>query len=37
MKEVRLRPDRLAVIYRSARPGAERTEFTEFYELTCPT
>ena len=37
VKEVRLRPDRLAVIYRSARPGAERAEFTEFYRLTCPT
>jgi membrane peptidoglycan carboxypeptidase len=36
VKEVRLRPDRLAVIYRSARPGAERTEFTQFLRAHLP-
>jgi membrane peptidoglycan carboxypeptidase len=36
VKEVRLRPARLAVIYRSVRPGAERAEFTGFLQAHLP-
>ena len=36
VKEVRLRPDRLAVIYRSVRPGAERAEFAAFLQTHLP-
>jgi cell division protein FtsI/penicillin-binding protein 2 len=36
VKEVRVRPDRLAVIYRSVRPGAKRPEFTGFLQAHLP-
>jgi membrane peptidoglycan carboxypeptidase len=36
VKEVRLRADRLAVIYRSTRPGAERAELTAFVQAHLP-
>jgi membrane peptidoglycan carboxypeptidase len=36
LKEARLRPDRLAVIHRSVRPDAERTEFAAFLQTHLP-
>jgi membrane peptidoglycan carboxypeptidase len=36
MKEVRLRPHRLAVIYRSVRPRADRAEFAAFLQSHLP-
>jgi membrane peptidoglycan carboxypeptidase len=37
VKEVRLRSDRLAVIYRSVRPDAERAGFTGFLQAHLPS